>query len=148
MILQKLRYLGFGALRFGGAVFVGGVTYLWVGLSTRALIRFDRTGLEPGEPGSGLPVDHTATPWFCISPVGGIAALGGCALALLIAIVLRRWPSPVRTPVAAAPAAQASQRGSHRAREPRLRDEKLERPGHRLDSTQPSVCTRLLAQVA
>jgi hypothetical protein len=88
------------------ALLLAGVTAsFWSGLSARALILFDRTGLEPGDPGFGLPIDHAGTLLRCLGPVGWIVGLGVFGLALAMALVVCRWPWPLRVIVAAAPTA-------------------------------------------
>lgn len=51
-------------------VLVAFIAYFWNGLSPRVLICFDRTGLEPYEPGFGLPIAYTETWIRCVGPVG------------------------------------------------------------------------------
>lgn len=92
-------------LPFLAIMVFGFVAYLWNGLSVRALIRFDRTGLEPGEPGFGLPIDYGETWRCCLGLIGWIVGLGSFGLALIMALAVYRWPWPLRVITAAAPSA-------------------------------------------
>jgi hypothetical protein len=81
------------------------LAYFWSGLSVRALVCFDRTGLEPGEPGFGLPIDYTGTLFRCLGPIGWIVGLGVLGVAFAMALVVYRLPWPLRVILAiAAPA--------------------------------------------
>jgi hypothetical protein len=100
-----LKRLMVGLLRVFVVLLAGFVVYLWSGISLRVLIRFDRTGLDPGEPGSGLPIDYAVTFLYCLGPIGWVVGLGVFTLALVMVLVVHRWPWPLRVIVAVAPLA-------------------------------------------
>lgn len=93
------------AIRALVVLLTGFVAYLWSGLTLRVLICFDRTGLEPGEPDMGLPVDYGATWRSCLGPAGWIVGLGVFGLALAMALMVERWHWLARVVVAIAPTA-------------------------------------------
>ena len=80
-LAQILRWVTGWLLRMLALLLTGMMAYLWNGLSPRALLCFDRTGLDPGEVGFGLPVAYGETWVRCLGPVGWIAGLGTFALA-------------------------------------------------------------------
>jgi hypothetical protein len=100
---QHLKRLTTWLLRVLLLLLAGVAAYLWSGFSPRVLICFDRTGLEPGEPGFGLPIDYTGTLLRCLGPIGWLAALGVFALAFTMASAVHGWRWPLRGIVAVAP---------------------------------------------
>lgn len=97
------RRLTIRLLQVFALLLAGVVSYFWIALSGRVLIRFDRTGLELGEPGFRLPIAYTETLLRCLGPVGWIVGLGIFGLAFIMVLTVYRWPWPLQAILAAAP---------------------------------------------